>query len=625
MNAVPTVPAARPGGWHNFLGRALATLDPRRSLGTKVGWFVAALTLAFALGAALWLGELTRAGLLVQHYRVLALDGLQVANTLDQALEARLRSLQAAAAILGSEPEVRTPRALHAVLAELSTSYPELQSIRVAPARELARPGKAAPDAAAGASTALAGASRRLAIRADPPVAGAFGPPPGLEFEVPIRDPAGKDLGVVLAHLDGPWLQAYALGLRRSLRPQNSPNALLVDAAGVVRIGPPAYAGRPLVLEDERRVDLGELPVGAAMPAISEARLPDGLRVVVARVPAAPDGVLQALGWKLTLLEPTRFAQLRGDELWSAIAWMAIALGSAAALVGVLLSRRLTRRLGQLTQSVDAVATGAAQGIAVPPGRDEITRLARAFAALLDALHQQRAGLSALSADLERRVAERTRELERMAREARYAAVVRERLKIARDLHDTLAHSMMAMLAQIRLLRRLQRHDPAALAAELARAEQVALEGLSEARASIAQMRVNPVRDIGLGSALSESLRRFAERSGIAVDSAIDPAAAGFAEETAEAVLRIAEEALRNIEQHANATRVQVRLEALGAARLALSIVDNGAGFDPRLPHPGHFGLVGMHEQAQRIGAELRIDSAPGQGTQLQLRFTAGI
>jgi len=625
VSAHSTDPAAAPAARHSGLGRALAALDPRRSLGTKVGWFVAALTLAFALGAALWLGELTRAGLLVQHYRVLALDGLQVTNALDQALAARLRSLQAAAAILGSDPEVRKPRALHAVLAELSDSYPELQSIRIADARDLARLGNAPPDAAADARPAPAGQARRLRIRADPPVADAAAAPPGLQFEVPLRDPAGKDLGLMLAHLDGSWLQAYALGLRRSLRPQNSPDALLVDAAGVVRIGPPAYAGRPLALEGERKVDLGELPAGSAMPAIDEARLPDGLMVVVARVPAPPGGVLQALGWRLSLLEPTRFATLRGDELWASIAGMAFALGSTAALMGVLLSRRLTRRLAQLTQSVDGVAAGTAQGIAVPPGRDEITRLARAFADLLDALHQQRAGLSALSADLERRVAERTRELERMAREARYAAVVRERLKIARDLHDTLAHSMMAMLAQIRLLRRLQRHDPAALAAELARAEQVALEGLSEARASIAQMRVNPVRDIGLGSALGESLRRFAERSGIAVDAAIDPAAAGFAEETAEAVLRIAEEALRNIEQHAHATRVQVRLEALGAARLALSIVDNGAGFDPRLPHPGHFGLVGMHEQAQLIGAELSIDSAPGQGTQLQLRFTAGI
>jgi len=85
-----------------------------------------------------------------------------------------------------------------------------------------------------------------------------------------------------------------------------------------------------------------------------------------------------------------------------------------------------------------------------------------------------------LSGELERRVAVRTREVERLAEESRYAAIVRERLKIARDLHDTLAHSMMAMLSEVRLLRKLEMHDPDSLREELARAEAVAHEGKAE-------------------------------------------------------------------------------------------------------------------------------------------------
>ncbi len=278
-----------------------------------------------------------------------------------------------------------------------------------------------------------------------------------------------------------------------------------------------------------------------------------------------------------------------------------------------------------LSRSVDAVGSGGARRIAVPPGADEVSRLGRAFANLLGALQREREELGALSAELEQRVTLRTREVERLARETRYAAVVRERLKIARDLHDTLAHSMMAMLTEVRLLKRLYARDPASLADELARAEQVAHEGLIEARASIAQMRFNPVRDAGLGEGLAEALKRLGERTGMQVDMDFDPKAASFAEEAAEAAFRIAEEALRNIERHANATRVMVALRCIGDGAFALSIQDDGAGFDTGAPHDGHYGLVGMREQAQLIGARLALHSAPAAGTTLYLEFGPGV
>ena len=139
------------------------------------------------------------------------------------------------------------------------------------------------------------------------------------------------------------------------------------------------------------------------------------------------------------------------------------------------------------------------------------------------ALQLERSKLRTLSAELEQRVSIRTREVERLSEEARYAAVVRERLKIARDLHDTLAHSMMAMLAEVRLLRKLNVHDPGALSDELAHAEQVAHQGLKEARAAITQMRFNAVRDVGLGAALADAIKLFSERTGLAVDFISEP------------------------------------------------------------------------------------------------------
>jgi signal transduction histidine kinase len=152
----------------------------------------------------------------------------------------------------------------------------------------------------------------------------------------------------------------------------------------------------------------------------------------------------------------------------------------------------------------------------------------------------------------------------------------------------------------------------------------VAHEGLNEARTAITQMRVNAVRDTGLGAALGKAFDRFIDRTGLSGEFSADPEAAGFGDERAEILFRMAEEALRNIERHAMATRALVRLETVAATQLTMRIEDDGVGFDAGVPRPGHYGLVGLQEQAQLIGAHLRIHSAPNRGTSVTvtLRMT---
>jgi signal transduction histidine kinase len=306
----------------------------------------------------------------------------------------------------------------------------------------------------------------------------------------------------------------------------------------------------------------------------------------------------------------------RADALALRILWVSLCLGAATVLLGTIGARHLTRRLKRLTLSVACFGRNEGERIEVPGGVDEAAQLGGAFAKIVDDLQQERRDLRTLSNELERRVAVRTSEVERLAEESRYAAIVRERLKIARDLHDTLAHSMMAMLSEIRLLRRLQAHDPSAVAAELAHAEEVAHEGLKEARTAITQMRVNAVRETGLGPALSNEFERFADRTGLAGEFTADADAARFGDERAETLLRMAQEALRNVERHACASRVAVALQTSGT-HLELRIADNGVGFDPAQIRPGHFGIVGLREQAELIGAQLQIDSRPNDGTTL--------
>jgi signal transduction histidine kinase len=204
--------------------------------------------------------------------------------------------------------------------------------------------------------------------------------------------------------------------------------------------------------------------------------------------------------------------------------------------------------------------------------------------------------------------------------EARAAAVANERLRMARDLHDTLSHSLVALHAQIRLMRAVFKSAPERMAEVLGQAETAAADGVARARAAILDIRDrqgdedDPVRDLrGMAAA-------FAARTGIAAEIEISVERLGLSREAGDVALRIAEEALRNVERHANATRVEMRVELVGDKRaVRVVIADNGAGFDPALRKPGHFGLVGIEEQVRAVGGSLDIESAPGKGTRLRV------
>ena len=308
--------------------------------------------------------------------------------------------------------------------------------------------------------------------------------------------------------------------------------------------------------------------------------------------------------------------------------------GGVAALVALAVTHWLTRRLAALAAEATAVRQGRRAGISVPAGEDEVSRIGATLSELVGHLQREKAALKELNAKLDARVVERTARIERLADESRHAAVTRERLRLARDLHDTLAHSLMALLSQLRLVRKLKDKMTAdEFGAELARAEEVAASGLAEARAAITQIRHGTVRENGLAAALRDLLTRFGERTGVGATLRAQGWAADLADERAETLYRIVEEALRNVERHAQARSVTVEIDdapatgddpgQVAAPRATLSVRDDGVGFDTAVPCPGHYGMLGMREQADLIGAELVVHSAPGRGTDVQLRFAA--
>jgi signal transduction histidine kinase len=208
----------------------------------------------------------------------------------------------------------------------------------------------------------------------------------------------------------------------------------------------------------------------------------------------------------------------------------------------------------------------------------------------------------------------------------RRAAAGAERARVAREMHDSLGKTLYGIaLAARGLSHRIEAEAPAAAAAarDLSASAQVAAE---EARGLISDLRSDALYR-PLGDALERYVREWSDRNGIAAQlqaDGVDLPHPGTRYE----LFCIVREALENVERHAGATRVQVLLRDM-APDVVLSVIDDGIGIggegDARsLQTNGHYGLIGMAERGERIGATVRIAGQRGAGTTITVRLPAG-
>jgi signal transduction histidine kinase len=195
-------------------------------------------------------------------------------------------------------------------------------------------------------------------------------------------------------------------------------------------------------------------------------------------------------------------------------------------------------------------------------------------------------------------------------------AASRERNRLARDLHDTLAHTLSALVIQMEALRTLLTNDPTAVGSALDEITEQARRGLEESRQAIQALRTGPVETMGLDGALRDMLQAFRARTGVQAHLSIAGDESDLTSDESGALFRIAEEALSNVERHASARQVTVRL-ARGADRIDLVLRDDGVGFEPATVNRDHYGLTGMRERATMIGATLEVNAHPGGGTEV--------
>ena len=206
--------------------------------------------------------------------------------------------------------------------------------------------------------------------------------------------------------------------------------------------------------------------------------------------------------------------------------------------------------------------------------------------------------------------------------EREFRAVLAERNRIAREVHDTLAQGYVGVSVQLEVLSELLRNNKTAAAIKhLDTARQNVREGLAEARQSIWALRS---QDSGENT-LPVRLRRATEQAnghGVEAAFSLYGAYRHMSADTEREFLRVGQEAIHNVKKHAGASHLAVQLE-YGPAEVALVVRDDGRGFeinDGAASPPGHYGLTGMRERAQAIGGTLELSSEPGSGTTVRLQ-----
>jgi signal transduction histidine kinase len=205
-------------------------------------------------------------------------------------------------------------------------------------------------------------------------------------------------------------------------------------------------------------------------------------------------------------------------------------------------------------------------------------------------------------------------ELRRLSHAARMAAVNEERNRLAREIHDTIAQGLAAIVRQLESA--LSAAGAPASSPHIATAIEIARDNLVEARRSIRAMRPPILDGRTLDGALRDLVNRSKQLSSEQIRFQVTGRAAAIPSEVEDELLRIVNEALTNAIKHAAACTIDVDL-LFEDDSVRIVVRDDGAGFDPaRTPHDG-VGLRSMHERAQRVGATVTLASEPGSGTEV--------
>ncbi len=254
-------------------------------------------------------------------------------------------------------------------------------------------------------------------------------------------------------------------------------------------------------------------------------------------------------------------------------------------------------------------------GPAFPPALDEIT--ARVLIYLIISYVVTR--FSSAQRQSRSALAEKNHQLADFAVTQEQLAVTRERNRMARELHDTLAHTLSALSVRLQAAEIMVRKDPEAAAELLEQLSTETREGTGEVRRAMHALRASPIEDLGLAGALTRQAESAARRAGCSLDLKLPDNLPDNNPVLSQHVYRMIDEALNNISRHARAGAITLALQDSGD-ELVIVIEDDGGGFDPGSVQEGCFGLTGIFERAALCGGSAQLRSASDEGTTWTIR-----
>jgi signal transduction histidine kinase len=206
--------------------------------------------------------------------------------------------------------------------------------------------------------------------------------------------------------------------------------------------------------------------------------------------------------------------------------------------------------------------------------------------------------------------------------ETQFSAVLAERNRLAREIHDTLAQGFAGISVQLELVARVLSVSTEKAQTHLDQARILVRNSLAEARRSVWDLRSQALESGSLPTALAETARQLTSGTPIQAQVQVNGAYRELPTQIENNLLRIGQEAITNAVKHSGAQHLRIELK-FAARRVRLSVRDDGRGFSDGQTKPsatgGHFGLVGMRERAAQISGKLSVESAPGEGTEISV------
>jgi NarL family two-component system sensor histidine kinase LiaS len=323
-------------------------------------------------------------------------------------------------------------------------------------------------------------------------------------------------------------------------------------------------------------------------------RLPDRIMLVAQPVVDDDGHVLGGVYLRIasfTLLASNLLGSALGLIGGSALI-LTIGAGFVGTLFGFLVAHGFVRRLGKLADATEAWGRGDFTPAVQDTSADEIGQLTRRLNLMAE-------------------------EIQNLLQARQELATLEERNRLARDLHDSVKQQVFATTMTLGTAETLWERDPEAAREKVAQALALCRQAQQELSGLIHELRPVVLEDKGLASALREYVARWSRQTGIEANVVVQGERT-LAPELEQALFRVVQEALANAAKHSEARHVGVTLSNPQDAVL-LEVMDDGCGFVPPPAGQG-MGLRSMRERVQALGGDLRVDTAPGQGTRVTVR-----